>query len=82
MLDDGASYKNTVVSNTYLLSRGTVVYVNAAGKRPMFTIYMAAGGRPGTGESITTTFDVYVEDVTHLDMRSDDKEETKDTITV
>ena len=67
MLDGGASYKNTVVSNTYLLSRGTVVYVNAAGKRPMFTIYMAAGGRPGTGESITTTFDVYVEDATRLD---------------
>ena len=74
MLDGGRSYENTVVSNTYLLSRGTVVYVNAAGLRPMFTIYMAGGGRPGTGESITTTFDVYVEDVTRLDTKGNEDE--------
>ena len=74
MLDGGKSYENTEVSNTYLLSRGTVVYVNAAGLRPMFTIYMAGGGRPGTGGSITTTFDVYVEDVTRLDMKGKEDE--------
>jgi hypothetical protein len=64
MLDGCENLKRTDVSNTYLLSRGTVVYVNAAGLLPMFTIYTAGGGRPGTGESITTTFDVFVESAT------------------
>lgn len=74
MLDGGVNSRDTGVSNTYLLSRGTVVYVNAAGSLPMFTIYMAGGGRPGTGESITTTFDVYVGAVTRLDMRGNEDE--------
>ena len=72
MLDGGVNSRSTVMSNTYLLSRGTVVYVNAAGLLPMFTIYTAGGGRPGTGESITTTFDVYVGAVTRLDMKGNE----------
>ena len=67
MRDDYGCYGSTDVSNTYLLSRGTVVYVNAAGRQPMFTIYTVGGGRPGTGESVTSSFDVYVENATHLD---------------
>ena len=68
MLDVCENFDNSGVSNTFLLSKGTVVYVNAAGKQPMFTIYTAGGGRPGTGESITSSFDVFVENVTHWDM--------------
>ena len=64
---DFENYDHTGVGNTYLLSKGTVVYVNAAGPQPMFTIYTAGGGRPGTGESITSSFDVFVEHVTRLD---------------
>jgi len=61
--------RNTDVSNTYLLSKGIVVYVNAAGLRPMFTMYMAGAGVPGTGGSITSSFDVFVGDATLTDMR-------------
>ncbi len=74
MQEGSVSSKNTDVSNTYLLSRGMVVYVNAAGKRPMFTIYMAGGGRPGTGGSITTSFDVFAGDATLTDMRKERSE--------
>ena len=59
MPDGYESLENTDVSNTYLLSKGMVVYVNAAGEEPMFTIYMAGGGRPGTGGSITTSYAVF-----------------------
>ena len=69
---DFENYERTDFSNTYLLSKGTVVYVNAAGPQPMFTIYTAGGGRPGTGESITSSFDVFVEHVTHLDTERKD----------
>jgi hypothetical protein len=72
MHDGCVSCEHIGESNTYLLSKGTVVYASAAGRQPMFTIYTAGGGRPGTGESITTTFDVFVEDVTHLDMTNGD----------
>ena len=72
MQEGSVSSKNTDVSNTYLLSRGMVVYVNAAGKRPMFTIYMAGGGRPGTGGSITTSFDVFAGSATLMDMKKDE----------
>ncbi|MHC4639512.1 MAG: hypothetical protein ACYTBV_18750 [Planctomycetota bacterium] len=71
MPDELESCVNTGGSNTYLLSKGTVVYVNAAGKQPMFTIYTAGGGRPGTGESITSSFDVFVENVTCISGRND-----------
>ncbi len=65
------SSRNTDVSNTYLLSKGTVVYVNAAGPEPMFTIYMAGGGRPGTGGSITTSYDVFAGGATLMDMKNE-----------
>ena len=73
---------NTDVSNTYLLPKGIVVYVNAAGERPMFTIYMAAGGRPGTGESITTSFDAFAGSATLMDlerMRDEGKDKSRIT---
>ncbi len=70
------SSRHTDVSNTYLLSKGIVVYVNAAGKRPMFTIYMAGGGRPGTGGSITSSFDVFAGDATITDLESLSREDT------
>ena len=61
--------EHTEVSNTFLLSKGTVVYVNAAGEQPMFTIYMAGAGRPGTGGSITTSFDVLAGSATLTDLK-------------
>ena len=65
--------ENTDVSNTYLLSKGIVVYVNAASEPPMFTMYMAGGGRPGTGGSITSSFDVFAGSATLMDLeRMDD----------
>ncbi len=69
MTDGCESLANTDVSNTYLLSKGMVVYVNAVGREPMFTIYMAGGGRPGTGGSITTSFDVLAGSATLTDMK-------------
>ncbi len=69
MRGDLESSRNTDLSNTYLLSKGIVVYVNATGKRPMFTMYMAGGGRPGTGGSITTSFDVLAGSATLTDMK-------------
>ena len=74
MPGDLESSRNTDVSNTFLLSKGTVVYVNAAGEQPMFTIYMAGAGRPGTGGSITTSFDVLAGSATLTDLKSDDGE--------
>ena len=74
MTDGCVNSKNTDVSNTFLLSKGTVVYVNAAGPEPMFTIYMAGAGRPGTGGSITTSYDVLAGSATLTDLR---KNETK-----
>ena len=65
--------RNTDVSNTYLLSRGMVVYVNAAGLEPMFTIYMAGVGRPGTGGSITTSYAVFAGSATLMDLRKDER---------
>ena len=70
MLVDFESLENTGVSNTYLLSKGIVVYVSVAGEQPMFTMYMAGAGRPGTGGSITSSFDVFVGSATLLDMRN------------
>jgi hypothetical protein len=35
----------------------------------MFTIYMAGGGRPGTGGSIMTSYAVFAENVTLMDMK-------------
>ena len=66
------SLRNTDVSNTYLLSKGIVVYVNAAGERPMFTMYMAGAGVPGTGGSITTSFAVFAGSATLMDMRKNE----------
>ena len=73
MLGGCGDSRNTDVSNTYLLGKGTVVYVNVAGEEPMFTIYMAGGGRPGTGGSITTSFDVLAGRATLMDMRKDER---------
>ena len=73
MLGGCVRYENTDVSNTYLLSRGMVVYVNAAGLEPMFTIYMAGGGRPGTGGSVTSSFDVFAGSATLMDLRKDER---------
>ncbi len=75
MLDGCVDSRNTDVSNTYLLSRGMVVYVNAAGPEPMFTIYMAGGGRPGTGGSITTSYAVFAGSATLMDI-----ERTRDDV--
>ena len=69
MLDGCVSSRNTDVSNTYLLGKGTVVYVNVAGEEPMFTIYMAGGGRPGTGGSITTSYDVFAGSATLMGIK-------------
>ena len=68
MPDGCENSRNTDVSNTYLLGKGIVVYVNAAGERPMFTMYMAGAGRPGTGGSITTSFDVLAGSATLMDL--------------
>jgi hypothetical protein len=72
MLGGCESYKNTGVSNTYLLSKGIVVYVNAAGWPTMFITNMVGAGRPGTGGSITTSFDVFAGSATRLDMIEDE----------
>ena len=72
MPDGSESCEHTDVSNTYLLSKGMVVYVNAAGERPMFTMYMAGAGRPGTGGSITSSFDVFAGGATLMDMIKDE----------
>lgn len=71
MLDGSEVLENTDVSNTYLLSKGIVVYVNAASEPPMFTMYMAGAGVPGTGGSITTSFDVFAGSATLTDLRND-----------
>ncbi len=68
MPDGCESLRNTDVSNTYLLTKGIVVYVNAAGERPMFTMYMAGAGVPGTGGSITSSFDVFAGSATLRDL--------------
>ncbi len=68
MQEDCESLASTDVSNTYLLSKGIVIYVNAAGERPMFTMYMAGAGRPGTGGSVTSSFDVFAGRATLTDL--------------
>ncbi len=68
MPDGCESLRNTDVSNTYLLSKGIVVYVNAAGERPMFTMYMAGAGVPATGGSITTSWNVFAGSATLMDL--------------
>ena len=70
MLGGCVRCENTDVSNTYLLSKGIVVYVNAAGPEPMFTMYMAGGGRPGTGGSITTSYAVFAGSATLMDLEN------------
>jgi hypothetical protein len=55
------------------------VCVSAAGWPTIFTTYMGGGRGLVTGESGTAVYGVFVESATHLDMRSDDKEETEDT---
>ncbi len=72
MLEGNESLANTDVSNTYLLSKGIVIYVNAAGEQPMFTMYMAGAGRPGTGGSVTSSFDVFAGSATLMGMREDE----------
>jgi hypothetical protein len=72
MPDGCENSRNTDVSNTYLLSKGIVIYVSAAGERPMFTMYMAGAGRPGTGGSITSSFDVFVGGATLMGMIKDE----------
>ena len=72
MRDAFENSENTDVSNTYLLSKGIVVYVSAVGERPMFTMYMAGAGRPGTGGSITSSFDAFVGSATLMDIRKDE----------
>ena len=68
MRDGCESCERTDVSNTYLLSKGIVVYVNAAGERPMFTMYMAGAGVPGTGGSITSSFAAFAGSATLMDL--------------
>ncbi len=68
-----ASLRNTDVSNTYLLSKGIVVYVNAAGEQPMFTMYMAGAGRPGTGGSITTSWNAFAGSATPTGIKGDEQ---------
>ena len=68
MLIDFESYGNTGESNTYWLSIGMNHYADVAGWPSRFIIYMAGAGRPGTGESITSSFDVFAGDATLLDM--------------
>ena len=70
MRDGCEVLEHTDVSNTYLLSKGIVVYVNAASEPPMFTMYMAGGGKPGTGGSITSSFDAFVGSATLMGMRN------------
>ncbi len=69
MPDGCASLRNTDVSNTYLLSKGIVVYVNAAGWPTMFITNTVGVGRLGTGGSITTSFDVFAGSATLMDMK-------------
>ena len=76
MREDFENCEHTDVSNTYLLSKGIVVYVNAASKPPMFTMYMAGAGRPGTGGSITSSFDAFVGSATLMDMKNGHNETT------
>ena len=68
MRDVLESCDHTDVSNTYLLSKGIVVYVRVGGEQPMFTMYMAGAGRPGTGGSITSSFDAFVGSATLMDL--------------
>ena len=72
MLDGCVNSKNTVGFSTCLPMREMEGCVVVACWPTMFTIYMAGGGRPGTGESITTTFDVYVENATLLGMKGNE----------
>jgi len=71
MLDGGVSYESTGESSIYLPLSGMVDYVSAAGLRATFTTCTAGAGWLGTGENTTTSFDVYVENVTHLDISDD-----------
>ena len=73
MPDDLRSYENTVGFSTSLHTRGMGVCVIAAGWPTIFTTFMGAAGRPVIGGSTTAACGVFVEDVTRLDMRSDEK---------
>ena len=73
------SCEHTDVSNTYLLSKGIVVYVHVGSERPMFTMYMAGAGRPGTGGSVTSSFDAFVGSATLLDMRNNESNPRSDS---
>ncbi len=78
MRDGCESLRSTDVSNTYLLSKGIVVYVNAAGEQPMFTMYMAGADWQATGGSITTSWNVFAGSATLMDLERmrDDCNET------
>ncbi len=69
MPDVFENLKNTDVSNTYVLLKGTAVcVVSVGGLHPMFTMYMAGAGVPGTGGSITTSFDAFAGSATLTDL--------------
>ena len=72
----GRGYENTVGFSTHWRWRETGVCVIAAGWPTIFTTYMGGAGMLAIGGSITAAFDVFAEDVTRLDMRGDDKEES------
>ncbi len=68
MLDGGMSYENTVGFSTCLPMRETGVCVIAAGWPMTFITSMGGVGMLETGGSITAACDVFVEDVTRLDI--------------
>ena len=76
MREDFENCEHTDVSNTYLLSKGIVVYVRVGGWPMTYTTSMAGAGRPGTGGSITTSFDVLAGDATLMDMKNGHNETT------
>ena len=74
MRDDCVNCGSTEENRRGLPLSGTEVDVLAAGKQRMFTMYMVAGGRPGTGENTTISFDVYAGAATRTDMKRNDRE--------
>ena len=63
---------HTDVSNTYLLSSGTVVYVNAAGWLLTCITYSGVVKFPMIGGNTTIACAASAEDATHLDMKKDE----------
>ena len=65
--------ESTVVYSGCWPMRGTGACVIAAGWPTIFTTYMGGAGTLWIGESTTAACGVFAEDVTRLDMRSDEK---------